>query len=335
MAKAHETALFMHPVVRDELLRADHFDRLGRVARLVRREPFRAIEELVEAAPRVEVLITSWGCPPVDQAMVDHLPRLKLVAHLAGSVKGFIDDVVWRRGILVVNAVAANAVPVAEYTLAAILFANKRIFQLQRVYADLRENRAPWTREAPNVGNYRKTVGIVGASHVGRLVIDMLRRFDLDVLLYDPYVAPMAARELGTTKVGLSELLAGSDVVSLHAPLLADTRHMIGARELKLMRDDATLINTSRGAIVDTAALEAELRSGRLFAVLDTTDPEPLPPQSPLYELPNVFLTPHIAGSLGRETERLADYIVDEIERFCRGAALKHLVKREHLPRLA
>jgi len=335
MAKAHETALFMHPVVRDELLRDDHFDRLTRVARLVRREPFRDLEELVDAAPRVEVLITSWGCPPIEQALVDSLPRLKLVAHLAGSVKGFIDDVVWRRGILVVNAVAANAVPVAEYTLAAILFANKRIFQLQRVYADLRENRAPWTREAPNVGNYRKTIGIVGASHVGRLVIDMLRRFDLDVLLYDPYVAPMAARDLGATKAGLSELLAASDVVSLHAPLLADTRHMIGARELKLMRDDATLINTARGAIVDTAALEAELRGGRLFAVLDTTDPEPLPPHSPLYELPNVFLTPHIAGSLGNETERLADYIVAEVERFCRGAALKHLVKREHLPRLA
>jgi phosphoglycerate dehydrogenase-like enzyme len=124
-------------------------------------------------------------------------------------------------------------------------------------------------------------------------------------------------------------------VVSLHAPLLPETRHMLGARELALMPDGATLINTARGGLIDAAALEAELGRGRLFAVLDTTEPEVLPPHSPLYELPNVFLTPHIAGSLGRETERLSDYIVGEVERFARGVSLKYLVRREQLPRLA
>ena len=149
--------------------------------------------------------------------------------------------------------------PVAEYTLAAILFANKRVFQLNQFYRQHKENRAPWTREAPEVGNYHKTVGIVGASHVGRLVIDYLKPFDLRVLLYDPYVTPLAARELGANKVGLSELLSGSDVVSLHAPLLKDTQHMIGARELSLMRDHSTLINTARGGLLDQDALLAEL----------------------------------------------------------------------------
>ena len=193
----------------------------------------------------------------------------------------------------------------------------------------------PLGREAPNVGNYGKTIGIVGASHVGQLVIEHLSRFDMRILLYDPYVPPLSAREMGAHKVGLSELLAGSDVVSLHAPLLKETRHMIGERELKLMRDGATLINTARGAIVDPGALESELKSQRLYAVLDTTEPEVLPMESALYELPNVFLTPHIAGSLGAETQRLADCIVEEIERFATGRALKHLVKREHLARLA
>jgi phosphoglycerate dehydrogenase-like enzyme len=136
-------------------------------------------------------------------------------------------------------------------------------------------------------------------------------------------------------KVTLSELLTRSHVVSLHAPLLPETRHMLGTRELALMRDGATLINTARGALVDPAALEAELSRGRLFAVLDTTEPEVPPPDSPLYHLPNVFLTPHIAGSLGRETERLSDYIVAEVERFARGISLKFLVRREQLPRLA
>jgi phosphoglycerate dehydrogenase-like enzyme len=335
MAKKLRTALVMHPVVRDELMRDDHLERLERAVDLVSREPLRQIEALGPELARVEVLVTSWGCAPVGADVVDRMPKLRLIAHLAGSVKGFLDDVVWRRGILVTNAVAANAVPVAEYTLAAVLFANKRVVQLQRVYAEVRENRAPWTREAPDTGNYRKTVGIVGASQVGRLVIRHLRHFDFEVLLYDPYVPPLAARDMRVTKVTLSELLARSDVVSLHAPLLPETRHMLGARELALMKDGATLINTARGALIDPVALESELCRGRLFAVLDTTEPEVLPPDSPLYHLPNVFLTPHIAGSLGRETERLTDYIVAEVERFARGISLKYLVRREQLPRLA
>jgi phosphoglycerate dehydrogenase-like enzyme len=335
MAKVHTTAMVMHPLVLDELIRDDQMERLARTTRLVSTEPFRNFETLEEHQARIEILVTSWGCPPINAAIIDQLPRLQLIAHLAGSVKGFLDDVVWRRGIRVTNAVAANAIPVAEYTLAAILFANKRVFQLNQFYIQHKENRAPWTREAPEVGNYNKTVGIIGASHVGRLVIEYLKPFDLRVLLYDPYVTPLAARELGATKVGLSELLSGSDVVSLHAPLLKDTQHMIGARELSLMKDHSTLINTARGGLIEQNALLAELGKGRLFAVLDTTDPEVLPADSPFYQLPNVFLTPHIAGSLGDETQRLTDYIVAEVERFSTGRSLKHLVRREQLARLA
>ncbi len=335
MAKVHTTAMVMHPVVGDELIRDDHLDRLAGTTRLLSMEPFRDFESLEEDLARIEILVTSWGCPPINAAIIDRLPRLQLIAHLAGSVKGFLDDVVWRRGIRVTNAVAANAIPVAEYTLAAILFANKRVFQLNQFYTQHRENRAPWTREAPDVGNYQKTVGIIGASHVGRLVIDYLKPFDIRVLLYDPYVTPLTARELGATKMGLSELLSASDVVSLHAPLLKDTQRMIGARELSLMSDYTTLINTARGGLIEQDALLAELMKGRLFAVLDTTIPEVLPANSPFYQLDNVFLTPHIAGSLGNETQRLTDFIVAEVERFTTGRALKHLVRREQLARLA
>lgn len=335
MAKPPSTALVMHPVVCDELIRDDHMQRLRNVTNLIAEEPFRKVTDLAESMQQVEVLVTSWGCPRIDSVIIDQLPRLKLIAHMAGSVKGFLDDVVWRRGILVTNAVAANAVPVAEYTLAAILFANKKVFQLNRFYLKNHENRAPWTKEAPNVGNYRKTVGIVGASQVGQLVISLLQQFDIRALLYDPFVTPLAARDMGATKVGLSELLSGSDVVTLHAPLLHDTHHMIGARELSLMRDGATLINTARGGLVDQTALAEELAKDRLFAVLDTTDPEVLPASSPFYRASNVFLTPHIAGSLGDETQRLTDFIISEIEKFTRGNAMRYLVRREHLARLA
>lgn len=325
----------MHPVVLAELMREDHLQRLERCTTLMSREPFPDVTALADHREHVEVLVTSWGCPRIDGETIEELPRLKLIAHLAGSVKGFLDDAVWRRGIIVCNAVAANAVPVAEYTLAAILFANKKVFRLNQYYTQHRRNNAPWTTEAPDVGNYGKTVGIIGASHVGSLVMRMLKTFDLRVLLYDPYMAPTAARDFGARKVGLSELLSQSDIISVHAPLLPETRHMIGSRELALIRDGATLINTARGALIDQGALEHQLVSGRLDAILDTTDPEVLPASSPLYGLPNVFLTPHIAGSLGKETQRLSDFIVTEVEHFTHGKVLRHVVRREQLPRLA
>jgi len=329
------TALIMHPVVKEELLSEPHLQRLGRSCRLVDPTPFRTFDSLGEESLRVQVLITSWGCPRIDRKVVAAMPGLKLIAHLAGSVKGFIDETVWRMGIQITNAVAANAVPVAEYTLAAILFSNKQVLRLADFYRHNHENRAPWTKEAPNVGNYKKTVGIIAASHVGRKVLELLKPFDMKALLYDPYITPIEARELGAHKVGLSELLSNSDVASMHAPLLPETRHMLGAREFALMKDGATFINTARGGLVDQVALEAELASGRLSAVLDTTEPEVLPPESVLYRLPNVLLTPHIAGSLGTETQRLADYVIDEVERFSRGHPLKHRVRYDELARLA
>ncbi len=335
MPNAPVTALVMHPVVRDELLRPDHLQRLKQCCNLLSDAPFRDFEEIGADLTRTEVLITSWGCPRIEAALVEGMPKLRLIAHLAGTVKGFIDEAVWKNRLHVINAVPANAVPVAEYTLAAILFANKRVFQLQNFYHMHHENRAPWTVEAPNVGNYDKTIGIVGASQVGRCLMKLLIPFDFRVLLYDPYITPLEARQCGGQKTGLGELLSQSDIVSLHAPLLPDTQHMIGAREVQLMRDNATLINTARGALVDQEALITELKTGRINAVLDTTEPDVLPPQSPLYRMNNVFLTPHIAGSLGTETQRLADYIVEEVERFTRGQPLSRTIKLEELSRLA
>ncbi len=327
--------LAMHPVVMDQILRADHVRRLSECCRIPLAAPVRDFEQLGHLGAQVQVLVTSWGCPPITAAVLERMPALRLIAHLAGSVKGFVDGRAWARDIKVTNAVAANAVPVAEFTVGAILFANKRVFQLREFYRRHHENRAPWTKEAPNVGNYRKTVGLIGASAVGRKVIELLAPYSLTVLVYDPYLNPEEARALGVYSVDLPTLLGRSDVVSLHAPLLSETRELLGAREFALMQDGATFINTARGGIVDQGALIAELSSGRLHAVLDTTEPEVLPPESPLYRLPNVFLTPHIAGSLGTEVQRLADYIVDEVERYVAGSQLRYLVPFDALPRLA
>jgi phosphoglycerate dehydrogenase-like enzyme len=328
--------LAMVPSLTAEQFTAEHFARLEAVADVPEREPLTVFGDERAAArlARAELLLTGWGCPPLDAAALALAPRLRAIVHAAGTVKLHVTDACWERGLLVSSAAAANAVPVAEYTLAAILFANKRLFRLQRRYRELRDFRF-WPAEAPGLGNYRKVIGLIGASQVGRRVLELLRPFDFAVLLHDPYVNADEAVALGARRVELDALLAAADVVSLHAPALPETRHLLDRRRLALLRDGAVLINTARGWLVDGEALAAELVAGRIDAVIDTTEPEVLPVDSPLYDLPNVFLTPHVAGALGTETQRLADHAVAEIERYARGEAFQFGVAREALPRLA
>ncbi|KPI33718.1 Phosphoglycerate dehydrogenase [Actinobacteria bacterium OV450] len=279
---------------------------------------------------QAEVLFTGWGCPPLDAEALERMPQLRAVVHAAGSVKHHVTEACWERGLLVSSAAAANAVPVAEYTLAAILFTNKRVLESAHAY---RAARAPidLLRRYPAVGNHHRTVGIVGASLIGRRVMELLRPFDLRVLVHDPYADPGELAALGAEACALDELLRRSDVVSLHAPALPQTRHLLDAARLALMPDGATLVNTARGSLVDTVALTEELVAGRLHAVLDHTEPEVLPAGSPLYDLPNVLLTPHVAGSLGGELDRLVATAVEELERYALGLGFRHGVDRGRL----
>lgn len=324
------------PAFAPELFSDAARDRLAAVAEVLDPEPLTSLadDRALAALERAEVLLTGWGCPPLDADTLAHAPALRAIVHAAGTVKMHVTDACWDRDILVTSANAANAVPVAEFTVAAILFANKRVFPIACRYRQERSF-CWWPAEFPGLGNYRKTVGIVGASAIGRIVIERLRPFDLDVLVYDPYLGIDETHALGVRRVELDELMSAADVVSLHAPALIETHHMINADRLARMRDGTTLINTARGWLVDADALERELVSGRIFAVIDTTEPEVLPPASPLYELPNVFLTPHIAGAMGRETQRMGELAVDEVERYSRGEPFRHRIRREDLARLA
>ncbi|MFI0924080.1 hydroxyacid dehydrogenase [Streptomyces sp. NPDC021012] len=326
----------MDPRLAPQLIDEDTMARLSRLADLAPGlvlDDFTTPEALAALAD-AEVLVTSWGCPLIDERVLAAAPRLRAVIHAAGSVKHHVTDACWERGIQVTSAAWVNALPVAEYTLAAILFSNKQVLQLA---ADYRRRRAPydWQAAYGHIGNHRRTVGIVGASQIGRRVIELLRPFDLELLLHDPYVAPDEADALGVRAVELDELCSASDVVSIHAPQLPSTRHMIDGRRLALMPDGATLINTSRGSLVDQDALVDELVSGRLNAVLDVTTPEVLPADSPLYELPNVLLTPHIAGSLGGELHRMAAAAADELARYATGLPFAHPVRAQDIHRTA
>ncbi|MFB8143354.1 hydroxyacid dehydrogenase [Streptomyces parvus] len=312
-----------------------------RLTALVGTDPALVAHRLTDPTPEVaralagaELLITCWGAPPLTAEVLAAAPRLRAVVHAAGSVKHHITPACWERGIQVASAAGANALPVAEYTLAAILFAGKNVLPAAHRYRQLR---APhdWRAELDGHGNYRRCVGIVGASRIGRRVIELLRPFDLDVLLFDPYVDAGAAARLGAEKVGLDELCARSRIVSVHAPELPATRHLIGAAQLAAMADGTTLINTSRGSLIDEDALLPELVAERLNAVLDVTEPEVPPPGSPLYELPNVLLTPHVAGSLGDEIHRLADFALEEIARYAQGLPFADPVTPDDLTRMA
>ncbi|MGW6206605.1 hydroxyacid dehydrogenase [Streptomyces sp. NPDC055089] len=330
--------LAMGPGIAGRLLAERHHTRLAALTRtdtrLVAHDLADPSPEVAAALAEAEVLFTCWGATPLTGPVLAAAPRLRAVVHAAGSVKHHITDACWERGIAVTSAAGANALPVAEFTVAAILFAGKQVLRSARRYGELRTGH-DWLDELDGSGNYRRTVGIVGASRIGRRVIELLRPFDLDVLLYDPYAGEDEAARLGVRLTTLDDLCASSSVVSVHAPQLPETHHLIGAAQLAAMPSGATLINTARGSLVDEDALLPELTSGRLHAVLDVTDPDLPRASSPLYDLPNVLLTPHVAGSLGNELHRMADQALDELERFTAGLPFADPVHGDALSRSA
>ncbi|MEI3848877.1 MULTISPECIES: hydroxyacid dehydrogenase [Microbacterium] len=279
---------------------------------------------------RAEVLLTGWGSPLLDAEALDAAPRLSAVLHAAGSVKHHLTDEVWHRGILVSSAAATNAFPVAQFTLAMVLLAGKRVLPIARRYARTRTE-LDAQAEFPGLGNVDKRVGIVGASRIGRHVIALLRPHGYDVVVHDPFLAEADAEALGVRAVDLDELVATSDVVSIHAPSLPETRHMLDERRIAMLRPGATLINTARGELIDQDALTRRVLRGDLYAILDVTTPWVLDPDHPFYAHENVLLTPHIAGSLGTELRGLADSALAELRRLAAGEPLAHPVRVEEL----
>ncbi|CAH0148671.1 D-3-phosphoglycerate dehydrogenase [Microbacterium sp. Bi98] len=271
----------------------------------------------------VELLITGWGVPELGHEVLDMLTSLRAIVHWGGGV-GFIDPRFSARGVRVSSARAANAVPVAEFTMAMITLAAKDALWASRRYT-AEQRFIDREAEMPRTGLYGTTVGVVGASAIGSLVVEELARHDVRVLLYDPFTSADAAARLGAEAVDdLTELAARSDILSIHAPEIPSTVGMISVAVLAALRDGATLINTARGALVDQQGLVAELEAGRLRAILDVTDPDVLPPGHALYTLPNVFLTPHLAGSMGNELKRLGHAALAEVERFVAGTPFAH-----------
>ena len=279
----------------------------------------------------VEIILSSWGAPQLDESFLDRVPKLEAIFYAAGSVRGFVTDAVWDRNITVCSAFKANAVPVAEFALSQILFSLKCGWQHER------SCRSHETRTRfPVAGGYGSKVGLISLGAIARLVAQHLQNFDLQVIAYDPFVDNEQAAALGVELRNLDAVFREADVVSLHTPNLDETAGMITGAHIASMKQGATFLNTARGRVVrEPEMIEALTARPDLQAVLDVTYPEPPEADSPLYQLENIALTPHIAGSMDAECQRMGRYMTDDILRYLTHHPLEHQVTREQAQHMA
>jgi phosphoglycerate dehydrogenase-like enzyme len=279
------------------------------------------------------VLFSTWGMNEELARLAAGLPNLKAFFYAAGSVRSFARPLL-DKGVIVVSAWAANAIPVSQFTLAQILLSLKGYFR------NVRESARPAQRgrllETDAPGIMGETVALLGCGRVGKAVAELLRPFPLQMLAYDPYLTDGDAAVLGVRPATLQDCFAQAYVISNHLPDLPATRGLLDRALFASMRPGATFINTGRGATVDEAALASVLAARPdLTALLDVTDPEPAPADSPWHALANVRLSSHIAGSNGNEVVRMADYCLEEFRAWRAGRPLRFQVTREMLAKMA
>ena len=288
------------------------------------------------ATADTEYIFATWG---MSKFTVDEIrlcfPKLKAIFYAAGTVQAFAREFL-DCGVRIFSAWGANAVPVAEYTVAQILLANKGFFKACRM------NHSPESRKIAKAyhsafpGNYRCKVGLIGAGMIGKLVLEMLKPYDLDVYISSTSMTKEKAAAYGAKKATTEEIFAHCQTISNHVADLPATKGMFDKKFFSLMKPNATFINTARGAqVVEEDLIEVLKANPDMTAVLDVTFPEPPVEDSPLYTLPNVFLTPHIAGSSGSEVQRMSAYMLEEYRRWCKGEPLKWEVTPKMLETMA
>jgi phosphoglycerate dehydrogenase-like enzyme len=273
-----------------------------------------------------EVIFSGWEAPTLNKSFLEAAPNFNAFFYGAGTVEYCLTDAVWERGISVTSAIEANSLPVAEYTLATILFSLKHGWQLAR---QTREQRCFVDRNgAP--GCFGSTVGLVSLGRIARILLKLLEPLDLNVIVFDPFLGQEEAAALGVERVSLEELFHRSDVVSVHTPHTPETIGLLTGEHLASMKPGSTFINTSRGTIVrENELIEVASRRSDLQFVLDVTEPESPVSDSALYTLENVVLTPHIAGSAGGECRRMGRWMVQELERYIAGEPLRWALERQ------
>ncbi len=326
-------AILMDAPLRATLISEKTMERLAAFGEVSVNETDKAERETVRGVLQgADVAITSWGVPQLDKELLDCAPNLRLVAHAAGSVKGIVSDELYARGIRVVSSARILSCGVSETALGLTICACKNVFGFNESI-----HNGGWVEDYSVITElYDITVGVVGCGFAGSHYIELLGAFGVNVLAYDPLLDEAAIAKMGAKKADLETLLRESDVVSLHAPALDSTHHMIDAHALSLMKEKAILINTARGALVDEAALAAALRGGKLkYACIDVTDPEPPAADSPLRAIPNCIMTPHLAGLASNGKRKIGAHVADEIGRFLAGEPLVSEITQAMLATIA
>jgi phosphoglycerate dehydrogenase-like enzyme len=328
----------INPQLFDEIRFGDHLPALETAAKVERwlgagNPPIEVVQEAIQ---RAQVLVTGWGTPSLILPLQNWSPEvspLRLVAHTAGSIHHLVTKETVERGLLVCHANESLAEAVAEFTLGAFIAMRRQMF----LSAERYKNHQP----APSYQVMNElsgsVVGIIGASAIGRRVMELLRPWRLKILLFDPYVSVETAVSYNAERVdNLVDLFQRSDIVSLHAPITPETIGMLRREHFAAMKDGALFVNTARGRLVNHADLLAELQKGRIWTLLDVTDPtEPLPPDSPFFGLENCAIIPHQAGNSIQARQRQGSYTASDILNYLAGKPLQFPVRSERMSTMA
>ncbi len=309
---------------------------LSRAARWSRLAGRRLTPPIEAALRQADAIVTTWDSPRFDQELPALAPRLRLIAHCGGEVKGRFARPLFDR-LTIANAPGPMSPYVAELAVTFLLMAVRRVDEYRQalrrprnaIYAALH------THGAGGETLRGRTIGLLGLGRIGQETARLLRPFGPRLLAHDPYVPARVASRLGVALVPLVRLLRQADHLVLAAGLTEETRGILGRRELARLRDGATVVNVARGGLVDLDAVVAEVRRGRLRYAVDVTDPlEPLPPRHALRRLHGAFLTPHVGSAMVEVRQAMADVVLDTLGRFFAGRRLPNRVTPAMLARM-
>ena len=325
-------ALIMDPGTRNMVFNKKYLDRLAKSGEVVTNEGGTAFESIENTVKGADVIVTSWGNEHIDERYLALCPDLKLLVHAAGSVKPVVSDPLFEKGVRVTSCAGVLSMGVSETALGFTIAASKNFFALNDNI-----HHGGWAEGKENIRElYDLTVGVVGGGWAGRHYIELLKAFQVEILLYEPFISEEGALAMGAKKATLEELLKNSDIVSIHAPQIPETYHMFNKETLSLMKKDAVLINTARGTIIDESALYDHMKAGNLkYACLDVTDPEPPAVDNPLRTLKNCIMTPHLAGLANNGLKKIGQHVCEEVESFITDGKLATEVTKEMLSRMA
>lgn len=318
----YKVAVFAKKSHQKKIFNEKYYSRIRKISNLhiYDRDDFEAKQYYLDFIRNADILITSWETPPLSKEILDLCPNLKAVLHAAGSVKPILTDDFIKKGIRISGSAIALGMGVAETALGFAISACKGFFNLSRDTSS-----GLWNENVRNTVKdfYDITIGIIGGGFAGKHMLCLLKNFNVNALMYDPFLSREQINELGAEKAQLDDLIRRSDVISIHAPAIPDTFKMINAKRLAMIKNGAIIINTARGSIIDEEALISELKKERFFACIDVTYPEPPARNNELRSLKNVILTPHIAGACTNGLKRIALHVCEELERFCNNEKMK------------